>query len=287
MEEEFKTDGNLKPDVSDRPIVRERKIQSSRSLGISRQQIMMGVGVLVLLVLIIVIGLTPTPKVKNEVKGVDLPGHLAESHVVAESTIDKSTQIGQPQQVTVPEISTTPTQSLPIPQRHEKQRVELPGNVLDALIKQQKEVAGISQVELPTTSATVISSSEPRKASNANEEKAHSLPNKTKVATIQTGNRHVSSNTLNNVPADHYTLQLGSASRSDTLSAFAKKQRLSDYWVYETIRSGKPLYVLVSGSYSSVATAKHAISMLPTEVKAQKPWVRSIGQVQKEIKKHK
>ena len=90
---------------------------------------------------------------------------------------------------------------------------------------------------------------------------------------------------LKGAPASHYTLQLSSASRSESLNAFAKKQNLSHYWVYETTRNGKPWYVLVSGSYSSPAEAKRAVSTLPAEVQAKNPWVRPMAQVQKDLKK--
>ncbi|MDN5450738.1 MAG: SPOR domain-containing protein, partial [Enterobacterales bacterium] len=90
---------------------------------------------------------------------------------------------------------------------------------------------------------------------------------------------------LKGAPSNHYTLQLSSASRSDSLNAYAKKQNLAHYWVYETTRNGKPWYVLVSGSYSSSAEAKRAVSTLPADVQAKNPWVRPMSQVQKDVKK--
>lgn len=94
-----------------------------------------------------------------------------------------------------------------------------------------------------------------------------------------------SGSSLKTAPGSHYTLQLSSASRSDTLNAFAKRQNLPHFMVYETKRDGKPWYVLVSGNYASSAEAKRAIATLPAEVQAKKPWVRPVQQVQQDLKK--
>lgn len=90
---------------------------------------------------------------------------------------------------------------------------------------------------------------------------------------------------LTSMPGSHFTLQLSSASRSDTLNAYAKQQKLTNYQVYETKRDGKPWYVLVSGNYASSAEAKRAIGSLPADVQAKKPWVKPVHQVQKDLKK--
>lgn len=79
---------------------------------------------------------------------------------------------------------------------------------------------------------------------------------------------------------NYYTLQLSSASRHDTLHAYAKQQKLQNYLVYPTQRNGKPWYVLVSGHYASFEEAKYAIVTLPVDVQVKKPLVRHALQVQ-------
>ncbi len=85
-------------------------------------------------------------------------------------------------------------------------------------------------------------------------------------------------------PAGTYTLQLSSASRSDTLEAFAKENKLANYKVYKTIRNGQTWYVLIHGNYNSVTDAKNAIATLPSAVQAKKPWVRNMKQVKQDQK---
>ncbi|WP_265694183.1 SPOR domain-containing protein [Providencia rustigianii] len=81
----------------------------------------------------------------------------------------------------------------------------------------------------------------------------------------------------------HYTLQLGSAASSAGLYEQARRHKLSNYLVYETVRNGRQWYVLVYGEYSNIRTAKQAISGLPSALQRDKPWVRSLQQVQSEL----
>lgn len=48
---------------------------------------------------------------------------------------------------------------------------------------------------------------------------------------------------------------------------------------------GKPLYVVTYGSFASRTSATAAIKSLPVELQAGKPWVRSLGSVQQEMRK--
>ncbi|EKT62031.1 hypothetical protein OOA_09071 [Providencia burhodogranariea DSM 19968] len=82
----------------------------------------------------------------------------------------------------------------------------------------------------------------------------------------------------------HYTLQLSSASRSEPLLALAKKQKLSNYLVYETERHGVQWYVLVYGEYVGMTQAKQALQQLPATLQKDLPWIRSISDIQAEIK---
>nr|WP_268991602.1 SPOR domain-containing protein [Limnobaculum eriocheiris] len=89
---------------------------------------------------------------------------------------------------------------------------------------------------------------------------------------------------LSAIPSNRVTLQVSSASRSDTLLAFAKKNNMTDYWVYSTRRDGKPWFVLVTGNYASATEARSALSGMSKEVQANKPWVRSMQQVHQDLK---
>lgn len=89
---------------------------------------------------------------------------------------------------------------------------------------------------------------------------------------------------IKNAAAGSYTLQLNASSNSANLNAWAKKENLQNYVVYQTSRNGQPWYVMVSGIYATKAEAERAVSGLPAGVQSNKPWTKPIRQVQSEIK---
>jgi DamX protein len=317
--DEFKPEDELKPDTSDRRPTRPRKTSSASKTPASRQRMMMGIGVLVLLLLVIGIGSAlngPDPKKPaasagngtatsggNE-KNIDLSGSSMSGGASDTQAPSGNGTVGEaPQPVTVPPVSSTPTQAAPIETPANQQRVELPGDLNNALTNQQGQVDAAAQdamsgSTLPTAPATVSgnnagssyvappvqNSSKPaptRKPPVA----SHSSTKQNAPVAKQSSKpapAASSSHATQSVPGGSYTLQLSSASRSDTLNAWAKKQNLSHYHVYQTTRNGQPWYVLVSGSYATPADAKRAVSSLPAEVQAQKPWVKPVSQVKKE-----
>ncbi|HDF2327512.1 TPA: SPOR domain-containing protein [Morganella morganii] len=88
---------------------------------------------------------------------------------------------------------------------------------------------------------------------------------------------------LRTAPAHHYTLQLSSAATPDGLYQSARRHKLSNYLVYETVRHGRQWYVLVYGDYPDLSSAKSALHSLPPAFYNNKPWVRSLKQVQREL----
>lgn len=329
--DEFKPEDDLRPDTSDRRPSRSRRPATGPRFAVSRQHMMIGIGILVLLLLIIGIGSALKAPTRYEAaqqgatRDINLSGSSSlttSNNGIAGGTTDTNDNNGvstfQPQTVSVPPISSTPTEAQPVaPQGGAGERVDLPGNMADALSLQQGQVdaAATQSINapvstLPTAPASVMNGVASRPAAHSNATTA-TQPHKTAATkpaattkpaksskpsatttTVYTppssGKSGVVSGnggSLKTAPGSHYTLQLSSASRSDTLNAFAKQQKLPHFMVYETKRDGKPWYVLVSGNYASSAEAKRAIATLPAEVQAKKPWVRPVQQVQQDLKK--
>lgn len=86
-----------------------------------------------------------------------------------------------------------------------------------------------------------------------------------------------------NASPKHYTLQVGSASSSAGLYEQARRHKLSNYLVYETVRNGRQWYVLVYGEYPNMSSAKRALKNLPSAIQRDKPWIRSLKHVQSEL----
>src|SRR5476651_64859 len=336
---------DLKPDTSDRRPTRSRKPPSSApKLAVSRQHLMIGVGILVLLLLIAGIGSALKAPTQHEAsqqsngpKDINLSGAgndaaaSAPPSAQAQQNTAQTSGDQQPKSIGLPPISSTPTDAQPQPDNGQpKERVDLPGDMSDALSSQQGQVNAAAQdginagtqslTSLPTAPATVDGAAKgkvPAAVRNP-QQTAHTKPILTKPAkTHTTATAHESTKpvqtrpsatashsakettkpvaTLNapsgsgsaikSAPGSHFTLQLSGASECNILNAFAKQQGLKNYLVYQTTRDGKPWYVLVSGNYASSAEAKSAISSLPAEVQAKKPWVKPVHSVQQDLKK--
>ena len=343
-----------------------------------RQRLMMGVGILVLLVLIVGIGSalkTPSSDSasQGDEKNIDLASHTdasaAPAGQPAPGAVDQTAATGQqpaqaPQDVTLPPISSQPTQGQSQPAPAGQQRVEVQGDLNNALTQPAAPAASqaASTATLPTQPATVAAVNgqrhqpvvrspaepvvttqrrepEPRKVQPAQSKPqttakttvtepkpvAKAAPAKETVketaketapvqtakpatttapkataataapaattatkaaetapaaAAVSTGNVDA----LKTAPSSHYTLQLSSSSNYNNLNAWAKKENLKNFVVYQTKRNGQPWYVLVSGVYASKDDAKHAVSSLPADVQAKNPWAKPIHQVQSDLK---
>ncbi|ORM62662.1 SPOR domain-containing protein [Pantoea rodasii] len=343
--DEFKPEDELKPDASDRRPTRPRKTSSApkAKVPVSRQHMMMGIGILVLLLVVLGIGSALTgPDEKKPAAPTATNGSVAPTSAGSEKNIDLSgstSMSGQqnaapsaegsaPQTpaassspagsdsnaISMPAVSSTPTQAAPVDTPANQQRVTLPGDLNSALSNQQGQVDSAAQgaqgnSSLPTAPATVsgngkaitppaMRSETPARTSNNGTRETHSnatthkTPATTKPAAVAKENK-THTTAAHNPPASggsstslpgggSYTLQLSGASKEESLNAWAKKQNLSGYHVYKTTRNGQPWYVLVSGAYATPADAKRAVASLPAEVRAANPWVKPLSQVKKE-----
>lgn len=346
--DEFKSEDELRPDSSDRRPPRQRKGPTASRVPVSKQHLMIGIGILVLLLLVISIGSAlkspsqpdparQTPTSKGGERNIDLSGSGSDSSTTTSNatgtadTANGNSVASSPQALNAPSIASTPTEAPPVTAPNGQQRVDVPGNMNDALSQQGGQVNGVAAQmsnqgpasTLPTAPATVASSAksavqhpsqapvkapgsvrrEPKQTpmvpsaggrQTASAPKApaasHRTPAATAPAAATTGSSPFSGASTNtsaiqSAPSGYYTLQLSSASQPSTLNAYARKQQLSHAWVYETRRDGKPWYVLVNGVYPSLSQAKSALSQLPADVQAKKPWARQIGQVKKDQNK--
>ncbi|WAT00821.1 SPOR domain-containing protein [Rouxiella chamberiensis] len=180
---------DLKPDTSDRRPPRSRKPSSpAPKLPVSRQYLMMGIGIIVLLLLILGIGSalkSPSSNTasapSNGPKDISLSGGdstpaAGNSAAVgieaapvqapnAQTPANTDQTAGnQPKSIGLPPVSSTPTEAQPQVNNGQKERVDLPGDMNDALTQQQGQVDAAAQegtqslTSLPTGPATVNSS---------------------------------------------------------------------------------------------------------------------------------
>ncbi|MDX6039570.1 cell division protein DamX [Scandinavium lactucae] len=168
-EEEYydsEEDAEAEEQVERRP--RKRK-KMPASKPASRQYIMMGVGILVLLLLIVGIGSAlKAPSTSNEqasgdAKSIDLGANDGASADQANgaqpapgATPANQTATNPQQDVSLPPISSTPTQGQNTAVPQGQQRVEVQGDLNNALTQQQGQLDGaVANSTLPTEPATV------------------------------------------------------------------------------------------------------------------------------------
>ncbi|WP_272682877.1 SPOR domain-containing protein [Providencia sp. PROV119] len=290
------TQNDLRPDTSDRPAGRSRPSSTAKpKLTISRQHIMIGVGVLVLLLLIIAISSALKAPTEHEKQQTDTTANERNIDLSSSSSLSNNqSPSGQAQEINVPPVNPVPTQGTQQQQTNNYgERIEIPGDVVDALNQGQSLNQGTANTPAQNIAPPPVTQTPPAQKPQtvpAKPERTQTKPVETKQPTqpkqsakTTTANQNQSGN-LMSAPASNYTLQLSSASRSDTLEAFAKQHKLNNYKVYKTIRNGQTWYVLIHGNYRSVNEAKSAIATLPAEIQAKKPWVRNMKQVQQDQK---
>lgn len=90
---------------------------------------------------------------------------------------------------------------------------------------------------------------------------------------------------LLNAPPGSYTVQiLGSRSAESIRQFLAEHSELTAGGYFETRYQGQPWYVLVAGSYSQRQNAELAISRMPADVRQLQPWVRSLADIQANLR---
>ncbi len=313
--EDFESDG-MRPDAEDRAPRRERSkpSRSGRGFTVSRQHVKLGIGIVVLLLLIYLISSalkSPAPQ-SGGPREVDLGSGTSAQQAQPPADSGANSAAGSQsssQPVMPPPIAGTPTQSPPVPETPNQQRVEIPGEITDALSAQQEQLNRLKETEMagsgstgqtsgaeaqPThTSSPPVKAQDPVQSGQTKSKPTEPQPTKTapkatesptKAPAAKGSSTPGSASALASIPANRVTLQVSSASRSDTLVAFAKKNGMTDYWVYQTQRNGKPWFILITGNYASASEARSALSTMSKDVQANKPWVRSMQQVHQDLK---
>lgn len=166
VEEEYESDEDDTVD-EERVERRPRKRKKAAHKPASRQYMMMGVGVLVLLLLIIGIGSalkapstsSSEPSASGE-KSIDLSGNAADQANATQpapgTTSEEQTAGNTSQDISLPPISSTPTQGPSPVVADGQQRVEVQGDLNNALTQNPEQMNNVAvNSTLPTEPATV------------------------------------------------------------------------------------------------------------------------------------
>ncbi|QGN40071.1 cell division protein DamX [Klebsiella oxytoca] len=158
--EEIETDES---DDAERQVERRpRKRKKAPAKPASRQYIMMGVGILVLLLLIVGVGSalkSPSSSSSEQTasgeKSINLSG-AQDNNTQPAAQESSTTSNSQPQDVSLPPIASNPTQGQTTAEPQGQQRVEVQGDLNNALTQQQGQIdSAVANSTLPTEPATV------------------------------------------------------------------------------------------------------------------------------------
>lgn len=172
---------------------RPRKRKAAAAKPASRQYIMMGLGVLVLLLLIIGVGsalkapsTSPAEQTASGEKSIDLSGSAADQANGSQPAPGATSAENTQQEISLPPVASTPTQGQSPATPEGQQRVEVQGDLNNALTQPQSEQQVNNVVvnsTLPTEPATVA----PIRGANGQQQTAaaESAPRQTKPAQHQ------------------------------------------------------------------------------------------------------
>ena len=217
--------------------------------------------------------------VENSVASSTLPvapatvAPVAGSKGVPESRNERKTTVIEPAKRTPARSHTTETKTAPV-KRSESTHVATTQTKPARTAEAPASKAPVTQSQTPVAKAPAaqVPSSQTKTVTQ----------NKPAAATSSAVSGQIQD--LKNAAGSSYTLQLNASSNSVNLNAWAKKQKLQNYTVYQTTRNGQPWYVMVSGIYANKTEAEKAISSFPAGVQSNKPWTKPLHQVQSEIK---
>ncbi|WP_313112797.1 cell division protein DamX [Pseudescherichia sp.] len=180
-------------------------------------------------------------------------------------------------------IEPKPAQSAPKAATQPKRTETAATTAPAASATQPKATASAAPAAKPSAAVTATAPTQSAKPATTTPAPAAAAPAAAApAATANASTGNVGS--LKSAPGSHYTLQLSSSSNYNNLNAWAKKENLKNFVVYQTSRNGQPWYVLVSGVYASKDEAKRAVSTLPADVQAKNPWAKPLHQVQADLK---
>ncbi|MCR3755297.1 MAG: cell division protein DamX [Sodalis sp. Psp] len=308
--DEFKSEDKLRPDTSSRRFRRQRKSPTIPQ-PVSKQHLIIGITILVLMIISIRSAIKSPFHTNSAHRGI---GNNDQSNIdLSGSTFSSDANSSSPgarmpvgtdlpnnselQELSTLQIPQNSTDTVPMTPLNRKQRIQLSENMLDALLQQENNINGVaSQINdqggAMSTSTTQYKAKQKPVVLLSDDCQIAGAPQtslaSTRAAVLSTlspDSDDTAESSIQFAPASYYTLQLSSASQPATLNAYARKQKLSHYWVYETHRNGRPWYVLVNGIYPSLSKAKNAITQLSANVQANKPWVRQISQVKQDYNK--
>lgn len=138
------------------------------------------------------------------------------------------------------------------------------------VVMKEEEIAPVTEqaevTETEAASATPVITAEPPADEKAPEQSEQGL----------------SATRIRNLPANHYTIQLIASGNEKAVQDYIAQHQLGINATHiHTKRDNKDWYVVVYGTYAGRSEANSAVSTLPPAIRNTKPWIRTLGGLQK------
>ncbi|WP_064606122.1 AAA family ATPase [Photobacterium sp. J15] len=218
----------------------------------------------------------------------------------------EETPLSQPETEVVEERMEDDTDSLP-PQvvtegltvgrnSEESKRVVVPSDVVDAMITEQEQGGtGEQALAMRPDVETAVSDMLEEQTAPVSETASDARPSVSQappeevapvavVAAQPSARRSVPGAELKTVDRRHYALQLAALKSMSAANQFIAEYDISRIaTIYETRRNGEPWFIIITGDYPDMISARKAETRLPQRLQAVQPWVKSYAQIHREI----
>ncbi|WP_087020802.1 SPOR domain-containing protein [Thaumasiovibrio subtropicus] len=195
------------------------------------------------------------------------------------------------------------TDGLTVGRLDERERVVVPGEVVDSIITEQEaggdgSVAMSEQPELAAVVENILDSSVSEAApmndtpvvttETATPSAEVTIREPEDTATVTTPPPSSASSRpgteLKQIAANRYALQLAAVRSQAAAQQFIQEVEMAGQAsIYQTVRNGGDWYIVVTGSYPSIEAARRAEFSLPAKAQEVQPWVKSYRQIHLEI----
>ena len=155
-------------------------------------------------------------------------------------------------------------------------------NVLPGYGKKHPSTQKVTETDKPSKPETSTPLSQQEMPANHVQQVSHSVI----VAQAQgdNGSAEIINQLMSQSPRD-YTLQLMGSHNLQGVKSFIRRNGLtSKVQVYTARFNGETWYMVIYGNYQTLAAARRAIKQLPYNARRLRPWIKSYGIVQKEIR---
>jgi DamX protein len=178
------------------------------------------------------------------------------------------------------------SEGLTVGRNDDSQRVVVPSQVVDAMLSGQ--ALGTSGQDTFAQQADKSQTTQSNADVNAN---ASFIPQAQTADPVLPTQKKISAPIVNvlgeelkDVNSRHYALQLAALQSLSTAKKFVAEHKIQNIaTLYETRRKGEAWFIVITGDYKDIVTARRAERLLPDSVQAVQPWVKSYAQIHREI----